>query len=207
MGWLDQVKVKWDKARERIAEALAVAHPNNGALKQIGAMVVAEAQLAFRTQKWGGKAWKPRSVPNVMGIIADFYEGKAEPPKRRFEPRPALKDTGRLANTLAWRVKSSQTVEIGSNLPYAAAHQFGKQVTSKPITANVQQLLAEWLKKKANAKYRSKLGWLLNEKYRDQKLVRNMPKRQFLGLTKQLREDIAEITGIRVTEIINGRRQ
>lgn len=60
------------------------------ALRQVGALMVAESQRAFRDQKFGEKAWDARKGKiNVFGIIADFYEGKKSPPARRFESRPA----------------------------------------------------------------------------------------------------------------------
>ena len=74
------------------------------ALTQIGALMVSESQRAFRAQKFGKDVWQERAVPNIYGIISDFHRGVSNPPKRRFEPRPALTDTGRLSKSIAFKV-------------------------------------------------------------------------------------------------------
>ena len=68
-----------------------------------------------------------------MGIIADLHAGKKVPAARRLEPRPALRDTGRLANSIAFRV-AGDSVEVGSNVEYAGTHHHGGETESKPIT-------------------------------------------------------------------------
>jgi len=169
------------------------------ALRQIGAIIVAESQLAFREQKHGDTPWRPRAVPNVFGIIGDFHEGKSRPPSRRFEARPALRDTGRLAASLSWRLVGKTIVEAGSNLEYAAVHMKGGKTKSKTITPNVQKLLGAWLKKQGK-ELRRRLGWLLNRKYRGKELEGKVPARPFVGLTRQTHKDVHEAIGVHIME-------
>ncbi len=184
---------------EKVRRIQASAESPTKALRQVGALLVASSQRAFKEQKWDGKEWEPRGAMNVYGIIADFYEGKRSPPARRFERRPVLRDTGRLASSIAFRVVGNDAVEIGSNLPYASVHQDGGPIESKPITEQVQQLLADWLDG-AGSGYRKKLGWLLNAKYRGQTLKGTVPARRFIGVTKALIEDAKEIASVTIFE-------
>ena len=169
------------------------------ALKQIGALMVAESQRAFKAQTFDGKAWPPRSDVNVFGIIADFHAGKRAPPQRRFQTRPALRDTGRLAASITFNVIGNRAVEVGTNLPYAEVHQTGGEVESMPITERVQKSLWAWLKDKG-PELKSRLGWLLNKKFRGTKLTMEVPARPFVGITKQLRKDVKQIIGVHILE-------
>ncbi len=101
-------------------------------LKQIGAVMLSESQDAFRNQGFEGSKWPARQSPNVFGIIADFHMGRRKPPARRFQDRPALMDTGRLRGSISFRVVDARSVEVGTNLPYAAPQHFGLEVESKP---------------------------------------------------------------------------
>src|SRR3990167_7709962 len=70
------------------------------ALKEVGALLLAEAQGAFRTGGWrGGAAWPPRRVPNVAGVVMDLKEGGA-PKARLFSAGQTNVDTGRLRGNL-----------------------------------------------------------------------------------------------------------
>lgn len=168
------------------------------ALRQVGTLMVAESQQAFRDQKFGDEEWDARSSVNVFGIIADFHAGR-KPPDRRFERRPALRDTGRLAQSIAHRMVSKDVVEVGSNLPYAGVHNVGGQVTSMPITDQVRDLLARWLKGPGKP-HRGRLGWLLNKKFRGQTLKQRVPARRIVGITKNTIEDVREAVGVRIME-------
>ena len=80
------------------------------ALEQIGVLMVAESQRAFKEQQFGAKKWDQRAPVNVFGIIADFHiGGRAKPPERRFDRRPALIDTGAngLLGSIAHQVKGN----------------------------------------------------------------------------------------------------
>lgn len=169
------------------------------ALKQVGVLMVAESQQAFRDQKLGADVWEPRRPINVPGIIADFAAGKKAPAARRFETRPALKDTGRLAASIAFKVTGTQVVEVGSNLPYAGVHQHGGESETLPITQDVRKLMAAWLRGPGR-KYRTQLGWLLNKKFAGTKLKTKIRKRPIVGITKQTLEDVQEVVGVKIME-------
>ncbi len=181
---------------ERIERALD--NPQ-AALKQIGALMVAESQAAFRDQKFDGKPWPGRRVPNVMGIIADLYAGKKTPPARRFEARPALRDTGALSRSIAARIVSSDTVEVGTVDQKAATHQFGGQSESKPINQQVRDALASWLRGPGKP-WRKTIGWLLNKKFAGKTIKTNVPARPFVGITKQTIDDAYDVVAVRIME-------
>lgn len=167
------------------------------ALKQIGAVLTAESQDSFRQQKHGSKKWNERAPVNVFGILADFAAGK-EPPKRRFDRRPALMDTGRLASSISWHV-IGDVVEVGTTVEYAAKHHYGGEVESVKITETMQQAIAKWLKKTKKARAAG-LGWLLNRKFTGKKLTQKVPARPFVGLTKESAADVRQIIGQHIME-------
>jgi phage gpG-like protein len=169
------------------------------ALKQIGITMVAESQASFKAQKFGRNKWRERSKVNVFGIISDFAQGRREPPARRFETRPALRDTGRLANSIAFQVKG-RAVEVGTNVPYASLHNFGGVSKSERITSQVRKRLWAWLKKKDEA-MRERLGWLVSDAMEGEQLEMRVPKRQFVGITLQTRKDIRKTIGVRIMEV------
>ena len=168
------------------------------ALSQIGAMMVAASQRAFKEQSYDGDSWAPRAAVNVFGIIADFHAGK-NPPARRLQRRPALRDTGRLASSIAFKV-AGKTVEVGSSLEYAGKLFKGGPIESKPVTESVQALLADWLDRKPQD-LKDKLGFLLSEKMTGQTLKSEVPARRFLGLTDELMRDVKETLGVKILEV------
>lgn len=168
-------------------------------LKQIGALMVAESQRAFREQRFGKDTWRPRASVNVFGILADFAAGRKAPPARRFEPRPALRDTGRLASSISFRLVSDSVVEVGTNVEYAAVHQTGGTVESEKITPDVQSALWAWLKGRGKD-HKDRLGWLLNRKYTDTRLTAEVPARPFIGVTDRLQEYVRRAVGVNIVE-------
>lgn len=170
------------------------------ALKQIGVIMVAESQRAFKDQRFGREDWEERAVPNVFGIISDFHLGRRQPPARRFESRPALRDTGRLASSISFALKGTEVVEVGSNLPYAGVLHRGGKIESKPITEVVRQLLWKWLRGKGSA-WRDRLGWLLNRKFRYRTLTAEVPPRPIVGITARTRRDIQDAVGAKIMEV------
>lgn len=171
----------------------------SAALRQVGVLMTAESQRAFKEHKLGDKVWEPRAPVNVFGIIADFAAGKKEPPARRFEQRPALRDTGRLAQSISYRLQGTSIVEVGSNLPYAGVQHAGGAVKSETITQDVRRLLYAWIKGKGR-KWRGRLGWLLNKKFEGKQLEGKVPARPIVGITKQTIEDVKEVVGVKIME-------
>ena len=171
------------------------------ALKQIGALLLAASQKSFKAQAWEGKPWRERRVPNVFGIIADFSQaGRTTPPKRRFEARPVLRDTNRLAQTLAFRLIGQHTVEVGSSMDYAGVHNFGGRIESKPITQTVQDKLLKFLKSKNGQRWQSRLIFLTLPGMKGKTLKGKVPPRQFVGLTKTIQQDIEKAVGLQIFE-------
>lgn len=169
------------------------------ALKQIGALMAAESTRAFKVQRFGKDKWQERGPVNVFGIIADFAAGKKKPPSHRFDRRPALQDTGRLAGSIAFKLIDLLTVEVGTNLEYASVHHTGGEVESETITDAVQTAIWNWLKNENQAMKRQ-LGFLLNPKLRDEKLKGEVPRRPLVGITDQTRKDVLAAVMVRIME-------
>lgn len=154
-------------------------------LTKMGLLMVARAQQAFRDQRqYGGQPWPARAVPNVAGIVADLAKGSGVK-SRRFDPRPAVVDTGLLRQSITYRV-ASDSVQVGSVLPYFQLHQEGG-TSRQTITDTVRTGLAKFLKQRPDL--RSRLGFLFNVK----ELVTNVQKRPSVGVTPQLRADLHEV--------------
>lgn len=92
------------EARERIADL-------RPAMQEIGAAVQSETDLSFREQRdpWG----------NAWAALSDVTLSR-----RRGTSAQILSDTRRLSNSVNVRA-SAESVEIGTNVVYAAVHQFG----------------------------------------------------------------------------------
>lgn len=168
------------------------------ALKVIGVLMVAESQSAFKQQEFGKKKWDERSNPNVYGIINDFASGGGNPPSRRFQSRPALRDTGRLASSISYRVMSP-SVQVGTTLDYSSVLHFGGTIKSKVITRPMQEAMARWLRRQT-ASIRKQLGWLLNRKFTNTQLTGEVKARPFVGITQQTRLYVRRAVGAEIME-------
>lgn len=169
------------------------------ALKQIGIMMVAESRGAFKKQRFGSERWSARGTPNVFAIISDFHAGKKTPPKRRFEDRPAMRDTGLLMRSITYAV-SGDTVTVGTVVHYADVLHDGGAIKSKTINQLVQRLLHAWLKGKGR-KWRGDLGYLLNKSYLDTELEGTVEARPFVGITARTLTNAQKIVGTRIMEV------
>lgn len=197
---------------------------------QVGVLMKAAAQKAFVEQRRDGKEWRARKVPNVFGIIADLAEDR-RPPARRWEERPAGRDTGQLYGSLAFRLVRPDTVEVGSVLPHAGVINFGGKVESRVIDKKVRDNLYRFLygaRGKAKSKgisYKRKvtdpdtgqkveggvtllrseakkaLGWLFNKKFDGKRLTATLPPRPFVAFTKNDEAAIVRAIGVLVARI------
>lgn len=151
-------------------------------LRAAGSLLVAAAQRAFRDQKRGKVKWLPRAVPNRAGILADVIAGRGVP-QRRFEPRPAGVDTGRLRGSITYRVVGQAEVRVGTNVPYAKKIQEGGTTTLR-LTKDARPALAKLLRRRKDL--REPMGFLFTTK----KLEIDVPPRPFITVE---REDLRAI--------------
>lgn len=176
-------------------------------MEMIGLYMVARSQESFESQGRPEGSWRERAVPNIPGIIRDYYEGRDGPQDKRWKARPALVDEGNLRASIAHEVKGN-AVEIGSNLEYAAKHQFGDDTNeTDAITGDFQVWLEEWMQEAVGAVaylgaeatdhiragLNADLGWMLQPRYVGKKLPWPVPARPFVDV---LDEDMVEIREI-----------
>lgn len=163
-------------------------------LEQVGALMEEESQQAFQRQRFGDFAWEPRypnqSDPfiNVAGALSDFAKGGNQPKSRRFQRRPALRDTGQLQRSIRSRVRSNDSVEVGTNVEYAPFHQFGL-VSVQKVDQATKKRIAKWLLTDRGVQYRPHLTFLTNPNTNT--LDTETVQRPFLGVTPALEADIA----------------
>ena len=173
-------------------------------LKDIGKLVIQQTKRAFREQALGSKIWRPRGAGkggdyvNIYGLISDFSQSAANPPRRRFKRRPALVDTRTLQRSFVAKVRSGKVI-VSTPVSYAEVHQTGGTVKSKKIDKKVRSRLYKWLKKQTKKK-RKKIGWLLNKKFKNQQLEMDVPARPFLGTTRKLRQGVYKKIGGKLIE-------
>jgi phage gpG-like protein len=134
-------------------------------LTGIGALLLSASQRAFREEKMGKIKWKTRDetkmVPNWPAIVGHFSTKASAPPARNFHGQHTLTGTGRLRGSMAFRLVGEDTVEVGSNVPYAKALHEGGESETPTITKALQKRLWEWMKtrvgygKNAKARHRN----------------------------------------------------
>lgn len=120
-------------------------------LTGIGALLVSASQRAFREERMGDVKWKTRAetgmVPNWPAIVGHFAVKSSAPPARYFGNAHTLTNTGRLRGSINFRVASEDTVEVGSNVPYAKALHEGDESQTPVITKALQERMWDWIKK------------------------------------------------------------
>lgn len=155
-------------------------------LKQIGAVMESVSQKAFLDQRLGSIAWEPRypnqgdPFVNLAGALADFSSGRRMPKSRRFDRRPALFDTGALAGSIHSRIVGEDTVETGSTLDYASAHQFGEE-TQQEVSNEAKRLIRAWIRTPRGRPYADRFQLMTKENTRF--WTTQLVARPFVGVT------------------------
>lgn len=99
-----------------LGQLVAASRDLRPALSDMGAALVASTQARFRAQQApSGAAWAPLAPSTVRGRRKGKGAGSAQ----------ALLDTGRLRNSITRRVLDRTALLVGTNVEYAAVHQFG----------------------------------------------------------------------------------
>jgi len=166
-------------------------------LKRIGVLATSRSQRRIKDQEdIYGKTWPPRMTPDIPGILRDMETGSRIKPSRLVSG-DALKDTGRLWQSISWQVISRDTVEIGTNIPYASLHQFGIP-HAVPVSSAAKMNLSAWLSTTVGLPFRPMFEWLL---FVDEFEITPI-QREFIGLSDQ---DVADIQAM-ILDSLLGRR-
>ncbi|NUN13490.1 MAG: phage virion morphogenesis protein [Myxococcales bacterium] len=104
--------------------------------EELGEYMIAETRRRFREGiEPGGAKWpKLKSAGIKRGADGRFVEGSGKKNNRK----PLLK-TGRLRNSVTYRATSDK-VEVGTNVVYAARHNFGYRKGKRVLTPRRQYL-------------------------------------------------------------------
>lgn len=185
----------------------ALLHGNpDRVLRLIGLVATARSKRCFEEQRApDGTPW-PQRYPNqgadflnVAGAISDLASGPRIK-SRRYEARPAGRDTGDMMNRLTANVAGGE-LRVGSNVPYAERFHAGGE-SRQVIDTAIKRHLSEFLRKQRRGRRRRgeagksieerRLGPLFNVR----EWTTDSQPRPFVGLTQQDAEDIrAEIMG------------
>lgn len=194
------VSIDWGS---RFTALLETASNPHRALKRVGVFFASKARQAFSSQGRPPESWPERAVPNVPGILQDFHGGGAKPKSRRFDARPAVRDTGLLQRSIKDEMTGPLEVVVGVSgdaHEYADKQQFGGESETLPVTEEFQEWLWTWLRSSEGSKWKKDLGYLLNRKFTGETLTWNVRPRPFLVILEQDLDDVAELAEI---EIIN----
>lgn len=168
----------------------------SGALVAIGARLVADSQRAFSVQAFGTFKWESRyprqSEPwiNFAGGLSDLNRGK--PVKdRRFDRRPALRDSNALFNSIAPRTVSPREVEVGSSLPYASQQHLGLESRQRIRPSAIPTLDRQL--RRAKGKKREGLEKLRARLSGTDQLITDIVERPIVGLTDETAKIIPKI--------------
>lgn len=150
-------------------------------LTEIGEATVESTKLRFKSSgpSPDGSPWKPLSA----ATIRSRRKGKGAE-----APMPLL-DTGRLRNSITKRVDAN-SVFIGTNVEYAAAHQFGASAYHPPQSRMVRLRVVKGRTRFAKDSHkRARTVWGTNSTG----WTVNIPARPYLGFSQ---DDQTEIIGI-----------
>lgn len=182
------IAVRDDDIRAVLAGVVARARNLRVPFAEIGAALVTSALQRFEAQRDPtGTAWKPLA-PSTLRAKKRALRAK----KRPSNAKPAiLADSGDLRRSINFRA-SADGVSVGTNVPYAAIHQFGgliahqtrRQTVFRKYDAKSGELSGRFSKAK-NANFASD-HWVAGH-------VSRIPARPFLGLEDADREHITSI--------------
>lgn len=155
----------------------------------------------FKEQAWLGdyrEQWKPRKAFTKWGKTP------------RNNGRAILIDSGRLRRSIRIVNASAMSVTIGTDVPYAQAHNEGSRLgVIQTVSAHKRKVNRTGIVKKTTLKNRSniKFGKVaageIDVKQHTRKVNQNIPRRQFMGESAYLEKQL----GRRLTaELMKGQR-
>jgi len=139
---------------------------------------------------WGDtlQPWRPRKNPNKWG----------QAPKRNS--RSILVDTGRLKRSIRMVSHNLEEVVIGSDVPYAKAHNDGlRQVETQNVKEHTRKITKVGIvktvsrKKKTNIEFGRKQTGSTTVAAHTRKINQNIPARKFLGQSQYLNNQLSRV--------------
>ena len=177
-------------------------------LKTIGKEMEIESHRAFLNteQKFGDWIWPPRygGIPspskiNYAGALQDLTDGP-KVQNRRFNDRPALKDSGLLSKSIQHEVLGNSRVRVGVTGPaarYAGFHQWGSDEvgpSTQDIPSDAIDKLDAQIDDETNEERLDGLHALRARLARNGSvLTTQIQHRPFLGVTEEMQEKIPAI--------------
>ena len=171
-------------------------------LTEIGTEMMIESRRAFKAQKFGDFDWPPRygGIPfpakiNYAGALQDLTDGPRVK-DRRFNDRPALRDSGLLGHSINFQVMGKDSVRVGVTGPaakYAGKQQWGIEST-QDIPGDAIDKLDEQIDDETNEERLDGLHALRARLERDGSvLTTKVQQRPFLGVTDEMQVEIPRI--------------
>lgn len=143
--------------------------------KEVGELAASHFKENFRKQAFDGEKWKPRS--------------KAD---KNSKKRNLLVKSGRLRRSIRRLRTTARSVTVGSLLPYADIHNEGGQINQNP---SEQQRKFFW------AKFKETKNELWKRLATTKEIKIKIPKRQFIGYSRELNSKIDDFIKKRLKSI------
>ena len=125
------IKVDTSKLDRMLADfpaTLSVAQQS--ALLSIGAEIKSQAERAFRHPQYRPSPWAPRKETYKHVVNKRTGKGKF----KRTDTWPLLIKSGKLRQSISFKLEGTDAVVVGSDAKYAPFHQFGtKHMPARPF--------------------------------------------------------------------------
>jgi phage gpG-like protein len=152
---------------------------------------VGDTAVLFTKQRFAQANWISNNTEPWKARKAQTKWGKT----KRHKGRALLVDTGRLRRSIRIMTKSSTSVTIGSDVPYAKAHNDGFRGTvQQQVGAHTRRITAGKILKngKRSTKAREVTGQA-QVKAHARTIKQNIPSRRFIGQSPYLTKQVERI--------------
>jgi phage gpG-like protein len=161
---------------------------------KVGDTAVLFSKQRFAQKNWVGNTmeyWRPRKPYGKWGKTP------------RNKGRALLVDTGRLRRSIRIMNKTTTSVTIGSDVPYAKAHNEGyRGNVSQHVSAHTRRKTQAIIGKRGNVLKGRQVTGTIDVKAHDRTIKQNIPRRRFIGQSPYLDKQIIRIIGAEINKAI-----
>jgi phage gpG-like protein len=161
---------------------------------------VGDTAVLFTKQRFAQKNWINNRTETWRPRKANTKWGKT----KRNNGMALLVDSGRLRRSIRIMRKSSTSVTIGSDVPYAAAHNNGfRSTVAQKVSAHTRKKTEGKLLKngKRSKKTRVVTGTTTISAH-DRTIKQNLPRRRFMGQSQYLDKQITRLIAAEIKKAI-----